>query len=59
MVLAIVIDQILICNAIFLVLIVVSSKAASFHNEAHTYLYQKKLGTNFLTLLNIVNRNIV
>ena len=37
-------------RCIFLVLILVLSKVVSFHNEAHTFLYQKQLGTNFLTL---------
>ena len=40
----------LIRNALFSVLILVSSKVVSSH-ESHTYLYKKKLGANFLTLL--------
>ena len=34
----------------FLASILTLNKVASFHNEAHTFLYQKKLGTNFLTI---------
>ena len=36
-------------NAFFLVSFVVSSKVANFHSET-TFLYQKELGTNYLTL---------
>ena len=37
-------------RGVFLVLILVSSKVVSFHNESHTFVYQKKLGTNISTL---------
>ena len=37
-------------RGVFLVLILVSSKFVSFHNESHTFVYQKKLGTNISTL---------
>ena len=37
-------------NVFFLVYILAPSKVASFHNEAHSFLYQKKLATNFSTL---------
>ena len=37
-------------DVFFSVLILVLSKVSGFHNEAHTFLYQKKLDTNFLTL---------
>ena len=43
MVLTIVIDSILIRDVIFIGLILVSSKVASFHNKVHTFLYQKRL----------------
>ena len=35
------IDKILIRDIYFLVLILVLTKVVSFHNEAHTFLYQK------------------
>ena len=41
MVLAIVINWILILDVSFLVLILVSDKVASSHNESHNFLYQK------------------
>ena len=34
----------------FLVLILVSSQVVSWHNEAHTFIYQKRLGPSFLTV---------
>ena len=40
-VLVVVIDWILTRDEFFLVLILASSKVASFNNEAHTFLYQK------------------
>ena len=46
----IMIDQILLCNVFFSVLILVLNKVASFHNEAHIFLYQKSLAPIFLTL---------
>ena len=50
MVLTMVIDEILIRDVVPLILVL--SKVASFHNEAHTHLFlSKKLGTNFLILL--------
>ena len=38
---AIEIDWILISDVFFIVLILASSKVSSFHNESHTFLYQK------------------
>ena len=50
MVLTMVIDEILIRDVVLLIL--VFSKVASFHNEAHAHLFlSKKLGSNFLILL--------
>ena len=43
MILTIVIDSILIRDLIFIGLILVSCKVASFHNKVHTFLYQKRL----------------
>ena len=40
MALTIVTDQILIHDVSFLVLILVSSKVVSFHNEADTFIYK-------------------
>ena len=34
----------------FLVLIIVSNKVASFHNDARIFSLSKSLGTNYLTL---------
>ena len=54
MVLTIVIDRILIRD-VFLVLVLVSSKFASFHNETHNFPYQKSQALIFyITKTNIV-----
>ena len=50
MVSTILIDWILIRDVLFLVSILVSSKVASFHNEADVFSLPKTLGTYFLIL---------
>lgn len=50
MISTIMIDWIIYAVQFFLVLIIVSNKVASFHNDARIFSISKSLGTNCLTL---------